>query len=130
YSWDPITEQYAVSLSYLSSTPVPSGAVEIVPGSVSVSNLSYANKDTHSHTHTLVSDSQDGTKYLIVLFAADGNAAPSQIPGGLVPITSPPSGSGTQVQGLWYYYKFDSNDISAGQVVLSFVKSNEIGQIL
>jgi hypothetical protein len=130
YQYDPVAEVYAVTLGHMDSAPASSSAVTYVPGSVSVSDLSLANKDTHTHTHPLTSTAQDGTSYLIVGFFADGTAAPTSVPGDLTAINTPPTGAGTQIQNWWYWYKFDTDDLTAEEVELSFGKANEMAQVV
>lgn len=132
YRYEPLTDSYAVNVTHLSDL-VPSGPpskVQVVPGSLHVTNFSNENRNTHPITYSFESSTQDGSVYVIVGFLADGNSAPNSIPGDLTAITSPPSGVGTQVQGRWYWFKPTQGNLNTGSISWSFGKDEEMAQIV
>lgn len=131
YSWDPIGEAYAVSVSHLTpAAPASLGEVLLVAGGVQATHKSSNTGDTHSHTHNWVSTTQDGGVYLLLLLAADGTAAPSADPGSTTQVTDPPNGSGTEVQGRWRLYKPSQGDLDGDSTAFSWTKSNEQSTIV
>lgn len=130
YSWDPAAEVYGLSLSFLSpAAPVSLGEVTLVSGSLLATHRT-SNGDTHGHTHTWLTETQNGGLYLLLLFAADGNAAPSATPAGCTPVNDPPSGSGSEVQGRWYLFKPSQGNLDGDTTVFEWTKTNEQSTIV
>lgn len=130
YRWDPVAALYAVSVSHLGAAQYSEAAVSIVPDSWQVSSLPQVNKGTHAHTHEFFLDATDPSHYVLVGCFLDGTSAPSMTTLDCVDITSPPTGSGSQVQGWWWWYKPTAGDLIAGSKAFSVEKANEMGQLV
>ena len=71
YRYDPVSTAYVLNLEYLEVIAGGGGQVEVVSGSGQVSAIPDTNRNTFNHTHNYVSATQDGTVYLVVVFAGD-----------------------------------------------------------
>lgn len=130
YSYDPVTAKYAVAYSQLPTSTASVGAVAYVEGSFQYSTV-VNNADTKTLNYNFVSDTQDGTTYLIVGCILDGPDNIGTVPAFLTPITNPPTGNlSTQPQGHWYYYKPSQGELDTGTLTLTFTKTNESGHII
>jgi hypothetical protein len=127
YRYDPVMQGYVVNYTQL----VPaSGEVEIVSGSVQVTNLTGINKDTHSHTHNYVSTVQNGNKAVIVGFLTDFSPSKTVTPPPfLIPLGS--AGPSTARPIWWWgYYVPTQGDLNGGSLTMTFTVSNEVAQII
>lgn len=127
YRYDPVMQGYVVNYTQL----VPaSGEVEIVSGSVQVTNLTGINKDTHSHTHNYVSTVQNGNKAVIVGFLTDFSSSKTITPPPfLIPLGS--AGPSTARPIWWWgYYVPTQGDLNGGSLTMTFTVPNEVAQII
>lgn len=127
YRYDPVMQGYVVNYTQL----VPaSGEVEIVSGSVQVTNLTGINKDTHSHTHNYVSTVQNGNKAVIVGFLTDFSSSKTVTPPPfLIPLGS--AGPSTARPIWWWgYYVPTQGDLNGGSLTMTFTVPNEVAQII
>lgn len=127
YRYDPVMQGYVVNYTQL----VPaSGEVEIVSGSVQVTNLTGINKDTHSHTHNYVSTVQNGNKAVIVGFLTDFSPSKTVTPPPfLIPLGSAGPSSARPIW-WWGYYVPTQGDLNGGSLTMTFTVSNEVAQII
>ncbi len=104
--------------------------VTVVPTSWQVTNYSNENRNTHEITHNFVSESQDGSLYVLVGVFLDGTSNLGSVPGDVTVVNGPPTGGGTQIQNHWFIYKPDAEDLLDGSKLFSFGKNDEMGQLV
>src|SRR5690606_13760776 len=95
----------------------------------SESALSASNRDTHSHTHTWLSATQDGGVFAAVIFISDGYGAVTE-PVTLTDAARTPPGDYSDAQVYVGIFEPSQGQLDADTTEFEFAKTNEMGQIV